>query len=417
MTVSVADIIGYNIRKFREEQKMSQSKIANKMNISRPSISSWETGKSEPSSSQLVNLAKILGVSTDTLVNNTRDPKKVIVVDTSALIRRPSICDELVEKFDEVIIPKIVTDELNDHKDHGKPSVKQKAWLAMINITGFGDRIINTTSIEAEGKNDEKIVAIAKKRAKESIVDKVYMFSEDIWFQFLVKGQNNLYPITIAQYSKIFSNIDKKFDPIQSIEFYSNVKNRNLKKIKNLIKSSSNEIDINLPNQEDGMTPLIRAVRNRDKEMIEFLTSLPNIDLDTRDKYKYRFTALHHATQLEDIELIRILVDKGADIDFGSMGRNVGNTCLMVAAWSGFTKVVEYLLSQGACRNQQDSNGYTPLIKACINHHYEIVKLLIEKTDINIRSRDNKKAIDYIKPSKSNNAKIISLFEGLNNDR
>ena len=72
MSVLVTEVIGRNIRRLREERKMSQNDLAVKMNIARPGISNWENGKSEPSSSQLVQLARIFTVSTDELVGITR---------------------------------------------------------------------------------------------------------------------------------------------------------------------------------------------------------------------------------------------------------------------------------------------------------------------------------------------------------
>jgi hypothetical protein len=48
----------------------------------------------------------------------------------------------------------------------------------------------------------------------------------------------------------------------------------------------------------------------------------------------------------------------------------------------------------------QDSNGFTALIKSCIKGHSEIARMLVGKSDVNIRSRDNKKAIEHVPPDK-----------------
>jgi len=113
---------------------MSQEDIASKLHIARPVISNWERGESEPSTSQLARLAQVLGVSLDVLVNNENEGKKVAIIDTSMLIKRPAIIKEILEKFEEVIIPKIVIDELNHQKDNAKPWLKRQAWLIMFNI-------------------------------------------------------------------------------------------------------------------------------------------------------------------------------------------------------------------------------------------------------------------------------------------
>lgn len=406
--------IGYNIKKFRDGAKLSQKDLAEKMEMTRPGISNWETGKSDPSASQLVKLSKIFGVSIDEIVGNMTDPRSAVIVDTSALIKRPSILGELKKNFDEVIIPEVVISELNAIKDNGKPSVKQKAWLVMVTVEENRDSFVIKSNVQNEGINDEKIAAIAINRAKSNPWDEVYILSDDVLFQFLTSRQKNLLAITPAQYAEKFQLIEKKYDPIKTIEFCSLVKSKNLKKVKNF---DTKDIDINIHNPDDGLTPLIIAVRNQDIPMIEHLLTMVGIDLDILDKYKYGFSAVHHATQLKNLKIIKKLVDAGADFDLGSNGKNKGNTPLMVAAWSGFTTGVEYFLSQNASTNQQDTNGYTPLIKACIKHDYEIVKKLISTTDLSIRSRENKKAIEYLNPNNKKSLDIIKLFQEVDCDR
>ena len=413
MSVSVTELIGRNIRKLREECKMSQNDLAVKMNIARPGISNWENGKSEPSSSQLVQLSKIFSVSTDEIVGNTSDTKTIVVVDTSALIKRPSIVDELSSYFDEVIIPEVVISEINNLKDRGNSSVKQRAWLIMKSINDKGDTFVISPNINNTGKNDEKIAAIAKQRAKSRPFDDVYVLSDDIWFQFLTKHQKNLQSLTPVEYAEKFLYSGKSYDPIKSIEFASLVKSKKTDSVKQY---DISDVDVNLASPDDGLTPLISAVRNRDIPMLKHFLSLKEIDLDVKDKHKYGFSAVHHATQLKNMEMIKLLVEAGADFDLGSTGKNKGNTPLMVAAWSGFYEAVDYFLSQGACANQQDNNGFSPLIKACIKHDFKIVKRLISETDLNVRSRENKKAIEYITPEKKNSNEIVALFKEVAGD-
>jgi transcriptional regulator with XRE-family HTH domain len=95
MVQNVMDNVRNNMKKLRKELNMSQETIASKLNIVRPVISNWERGKGEPSTSQLVNLAQVLGVSVDTLVKNEDEGKQVVVVDTSILIKRPAIIKEM----------------------------------------------------------------------------------------------------------------------------------------------------------------------------------------------------------------------------------------------------------------------------------------------------------------------------------
>ncbi len=414
MSESITVMIGTKIKQLREGAQMSQSDLADKMCMARPGISNWENGKSEPSSSQLVQLARIFSVTTDEIVGNSTESKKAVILDTSALIKRPSLLEEIGTYFDEVIIPEVVIAELNNLKDRNKPSVRQKAWLVMKTINDKGAAFHIASNIRNEGKNDEKIAAIAIQRAKSKPSDDVYLLSDDIWFQFLTKKQNNLASLTPAQYVEKFKLIEVKYDSLKTLEFCSLVKNRRLQEIKNL---NLTEIDVNFNNPDDGLTPLIIAVRNRDTAMINHLVTLRDIDLDRKDKHKYGFSALHHATQLKSIEIIKLLTNNGADFDLGSDGKNIGNTPLMVAAWSGFTEGVEFFLSLGTCTNQQDNNGYTPLMKASIKHDSAVIQRLISKTDLNIRSRENKTAIEYLNPDHPQSLGIASMFKEVEHDR
>ena len=51
---------GANIKKFRESQGLSQNELANKFNVTQPTVAMWETGAAMPRADKLPELAKIL---------------------------------------------------------------------------------------------------------------------------------------------------------------------------------------------------------------------------------------------------------------------------------------------------------------------------------------------------------------------
>ena len=57
-----------NIRKYRKLNHMSQDELAEKLEVTRQSISLWETGQTQPSLDNIVALAKLFDVSTDNLL-------------------------------------------------------------------------------------------------------------------------------------------------------------------------------------------------------------------------------------------------------------------------------------------------------------------------------------------------------------
>ena len=62
-----------------------------------------------------------------------------------------------------------------------------------------------------------------------------------------------------------------------------------------------------------------------------------------------------------DIEVARVLVEKGADVNLQSLS---GYTPLHVAALSGKAELVQFLLEKGANRDLQDHDKLTPAERA-----------------------------------------------------
>lgn len=69
--------LGENIFKLRKEYNLSQEQLAEKINVTRQTISNWELGETAPNPEQLKLLSKELNISIDELLNN--DIKQVLV--------------------------------------------------------------------------------------------------------------------------------------------------------------------------------------------------------------------------------------------------------------------------------------------------------------------------------------------------
>ncbi len=61
-TVAVRRSLGEVLRAHRERCKMTQELVAEKLGVSRQAVSKWEQGKAEPSTTNLVKLARLYGV-------------------------------------------------------------------------------------------------------------------------------------------------------------------------------------------------------------------------------------------------------------------------------------------------------------------------------------------------------------------
>lgn len=87
---------GEKIYNLRKQKSLSQETVANKLNVSRQSVSLWETNQSSPSMENFVALAKLFQVSLDELVGikdlkeNKEDPlySSNFTIDKTAIYRR-----------------------------------------------------------------------------------------------------------------------------------------------------------------------------------------------------------------------------------------------------------------------------------------------------------------------------------------
>lgn len=99
-------------------------------------------------------------------------------------------------------------------------------------------------------------------------------------------------------------------------------------------------------------------------------------DLNRRSNDAIGDTILIFAAGKDDLELVKLLLDAGADV---ALENNDGETALMRAAINGRYEVVELLLARGANINQKSSQDlWTALMVAANNDHFEVVKLLLK---------------------------------------
>lgn len=61
---------GDNLKKIRKLKKLSQEELAEKLNVSRQSVSKWETGDAYPEMNNLLELCKIFHCKINDLVND-----------------------------------------------------------------------------------------------------------------------------------------------------------------------------------------------------------------------------------------------------------------------------------------------------------------------------------------------------------
>lgn len=67
---------GTTIRDLRKQHRLSQTELAKAVHVSQATVTAWETGKAEPSSSALNTLASYFNVSADYLLGRKESENK-----------------------------------------------------------------------------------------------------------------------------------------------------------------------------------------------------------------------------------------------------------------------------------------------------------------------------------------------------
>ena len=407
------DTLARNIKLLREKMGKNQEQFAADLCVARPTISNWEKGKVLPTTEQIFKLVSTYSISIDNLVGLNLSSEIWAVPDTSSLITRPRLINELSRKFSYVAIPKTVINELNHLKDQKRHYVSDRARLAMNSIKNEREKENSNVSVYEEVSNkevnDDRIIDIARDLARKHTNARFYIINRDVYFS-LQKDEPGIIFLSMVEYDKMFGDKNATYDYDRSLNFYNAVRSKSVEKA--MKEYSKGGVDPNQLGAEKGLTPLIQAVRNSDYAMVDYLLSLPDVDLNKVDESKYCLPPVSHAIQMDNLKMAQKLVNAGCDVNCGSSGKNFGNTPLMIATWHGRDDFVGLFVESGACLNQQDSNGFTPLIKACIKGHHTTAKILLSnsKTDIDIRDREGKTALDWA--YSSDNLELKDLFKG-----
>ena len=102
------------------------------------------------------------------------------------------------------------------------------------------------------------------------------------------------------------------------------------------------------------MYHFIEACKNGHTEILKQL--LPTIDING---FYDGATPLYYATRANHINVIKFLINHGADVNIGNMEDN--ETALDIATELGYLDAVKMLIKAGADVNQKDANGNTSL--------------------------------------------------------
>ena len=142
-------------------------------------------------------------------------------------------------------------------------------------------------------------------------------------------------------------------------------------------------MNVNAQTQADGRTALISAAARGDVEVTKLLLQR-GADVNIKDKKGY--TALFHAIEAMYDEVAFVILDQ-PNLDPNARGLN-GVTALMSYAWRDRKDAVQKLLNHGADVNAQDNDGDAALHGVAKSGNLEILDMLLDKkADPNLKNK------------------------------
>lgn len=100
--------LGENILKLRKNSGLSQEVLAEKIGVTRQTISNWELGETSPNPEQLKLLSKTLNISVDELLDN--DVKEILVEKVSNTEKLAGIIIKILKAIGIIFIILLIID-------------------------------------------------------------------------------------------------------------------------------------------------------------------------------------------------------------------------------------------------------------------------------------------------------------------
>ena len=412
------DFLRKRMIELREKNHKSQSDMAELLHCNKSTLSRVEKVGDSTSYKNVLSYAEMycdyLGLTEEQKKLFLRG-ERVVVTDTSALLKNVQLIDELSKEYSMVVVPQIVIDELDNIKDHNTNNLAAKAWQILKSIGDYTNVVRRDYEGEDdEGNNDSKIVEVAR-RAAEEFNCQVDIITNDAGFAARLSGDETVRSLYLENYYATKQDL-MDVDSIKKIDEYYADSYDDIEDVLGITIPNSKDINAYLAN---GYTLIISVVRskhkpmNQRKEKIRWLID-HGADVNKRDSKQHYLPPLSHSIQNNDFEMFMFLLHEcKANPNVGSRDpydtskfmkkrkndktiKNDGNMPLMIAAWDNKIQYVKELCAdERTSLNQQDSNGFTALIKACYWGWLECRDIIIKAgADQKIVDRDGYTAED-----------------------
>jgi len=221
---------------------------------------------------------------------------------------------------------------------------------------------------------------------------------------------------SIRNFEKAIANMTKRIAKIDSLNIENNQKEWMKKRQNSQLLSFKKASDKVIQQMNSIMAQNIDKKKAHDlKRKNEALTRVktllekdPGI-INRVDPKKEGSTLLHEAVQNNQMEVVELLLSKGASMKIKD---NNGYTPLNWAVLMGHDNMVRLFINKGADINQTGADGMTLLHDAAYNGNREIVKMLLKKNAaINAKNRMGKTPLDLA--VETNQKAVIPLLKPL----
>ena len=148
--------------------------------------------------------------------------------------------------------------------------------------------------------------------------------------------------------------------------------------------------DVNATDYPDRKTPLHLAARHSSLDVAKLLINR-GADVDAMDKDDR--TPLHYAVRKNSLDVAKLLLDRGADVD--AMDKD-DRTPLHYAVRKNSLDVAKLLLDRGADVDAMDKDDRTPLHYAVRKNALDVAELLLDRgADVDAMDKDDRTPLHY----------------------
>ena len=191
-------------------------------------------------------------------------------------------------------------------------------------------------------------------------------------------------------------------------EFLNAIRTENIDIIKEIIAQYQSQFDIvNRVDHETGQTALfLSAILQNDDACMKINSLLQQNGANPMFKDNYQQTSLFHVCREGKIDLIKLYIEYGCDINDSD---NFRQTPLFYACRDGKIEAVKFMLEQGADPNHLDQVNENALFYASREGKYDTCKALLE-AGANVNQVDQKRQTALFFAKKRNHQNVIELL-------